>query len=111
MADVYVSDFPGISKVLAETVFSRPGYHAPKQQTPGLYVSLFVASLISFVLPPFSSLITVVVFPLSLVNYRRLRRHGVFRPGQAFLRAALGLSGLSLAWGFVWFLPIIMFSV
>ena len=95
----YVSDFPGIEKVDAVKTFAAPGYHEQRQKTPGNITAYFVLSLASFLLPPFTSVLAVVVLPLSLTAWKIRRRQVETQPGNGMLRAAIGLCAFSIGLG------------
>lgn len=111
MSDAYVSDFPGLEKVDPREVFSRPGYRDSTQKIPGVVITLFVIALASFLVPVFFSIAAVVVAVLAggMLRVRTLSSEHL--PGDGLLRAAFGLSFLSIAWGAVWFLAWVITKV
>lgn len=104
MSDAYVSDFPGLERVDSQEVFSRPGYTDSAQKIPGVVIALFVTALISFLVPVFLSIAAIVVAMLAGGMLRARTLSSERLPGDGLLRAAFGLSFLSIGWGSVWFL-------
>ncbi|ADI66915.1 hypothetical protein [Mobiluncus curtisii] len=111
MSDAYVSDFPDLEKVNPQEVFSQPGYTDSAQKIPGVVITLFVVSLISFLVPVFLSIAALIVAVLAggLLRVRTLSSE--HQPGDGLLRAAFGLSFLSIGWGTVWFLAWVITKV
>lgn len=106
-AKSYVSDFPGSAEI-PDTVFKRPGYNEPKQSIPNSFITLMILGIASLFWPPLSSIIALAVFPLSLVFFLRQRDKGI--PGIGCLRAAIGISGISLANAAIYALPLAFFG-
>lgn len=104
MSSPYVSDFPGSEKVNPGEVFRAPGYTEPRQRIPGTVIALFVISLVSFLVPVYLTVAAIVVSVITGGLLRARRLTGVRYPGDALLRAAFGLSFLSMAWGLLWLL-------
>lgn len=95
----YVSDFPGTEQVSSAAVFAKPGYHEQKQSIEPSIIVLFVTVIISFLLPPVTTIISLVTGPIGLgiLQARRVRNERL--PGILMLRAAVGLSVLSVMFG------------
>lgn len=111
MSDAYVSDFPGLEKVNPQEVFSHPGYTDSTQKIPGIVITLFVVTLVSFVVPMIFSIAAIVVAVLAGGMLRARALSPERQPGDGLLRATFGLSFLSIGWGTVWFLAWVITKV
>ncbi|MDO5672691.1 MAG: DUF4190 domain-containing protein [Actinomycetaceae bacterium] len=92
---VYVSHFPGTELVDSRAVFCGPGYCAPHAQTAAIAIVALVLSLLSWILGPVTSVLSVVALPVSIIAAHRLKNS--INRGQQMARASIVLSSMALA--------------